>query len=620
MPANEQLAFSDASGGMNAADLPHKIKPTQLARMVNCAIVGQMPTTRPGMRIVPLEGAAADAIRDGNIQGSLFFNPAKGQGGIILSQQNSQIALAATGKKYTVKINGRRNGATAEISDITNGLFTDEQLHLVWWNGWENLLLAQDGQANCFIWDGMSDPFFSLGYNTVQKSRSEVPNGGTVMAYVHGRGVCVVNSRYVLVSDSLHEISQNTSRDLVSFQNQAYWATGKYFLPPSKMGNITAADVLPLRNTQHGHGDLMVHCEDGVFSIDLNIFPRSAWNNTPMVKHALLNCGAVGPYALAIHDGDQIFRTRKGIQTLRSAAAQPLIEGNPNQAISAEVDTWLRSDYPRWLRFASLILWDTGRRFLCTTSPIVQGRFRWHRGLIVRNTDPKETEVNTPAAWEGLWTLPTQAAGIIQLVSGIFDGEERVFAWVRGTDGKNRLAEFGSHLKHDVLEDGTISRIRSQAITRVIDAGQWWKQREFTSAKLFLRGMVEDVNWGVWVRTPRSPKWHCYRCGTIKMKPGCAPDLLESDPRSVAIPLGKIPDACDVTDQPGQFNVSNGLQFLVRWQGYCQFEGIKVTHGQEDQSSDTPKQCGFDVELCKLTADDYNDFEYSESFTPLWTQ
>lgn len=616
MAASEQLAFTDASGGMNAADLPHKIRPNQLARMVNCGIVEQMPTTRPGIRILPMTGPARESVSRGNLQGSLFFNPAKGQGGIVLSDRNSMIAVASAGQKFITRINGRRGNASAEIVDITTGLFTNPQLHLVWWNAWENLLLAQDGQSNCFIWDGIADPFFSLGYNTVTKSRSEVPNGGTVMAYAHGRGVAIVNSRYVLVSDSLHEISQSTSRDLVKFVNQTYWATGKYFLPPSKMGNITAAEILPLRNTQHGHGDLMLHCQDGIFSIDLNVFPRSAWNSTPMVKHALLNCGAVGPYAVAIHDGDQIFRTRKGIQTLRSAAAQPALEGNPNQPISYEVDTWLRADYPRWLRFASLVLWDAGRRYFCTTQPIVEGRHRWHRGIVVRNVDPKETEPGTLAAWEGLWTLPTQAAGIVQMVSGMFDGEERVFAWVRGTDGRNRLAEFCKELKHDVMDDGTISQIRAQATTRVIDAGQWWKDREFTTVSMYVRGITEAVNWGVWIRTPRSPKWMPMRAGSITVDDG-GEVLAEGEQQSLRIPLGNVPKDCGQGKKP--INVGPGVQFLVRWQGYMQFEGIKVKHGQDDQGNeDAACPSGYVIALTKIVEDEYNDFEYPESFTPTW--
>lgn len=617
----EQLAFTDASGGMNASDLPHKIKTNQVARMVNCGLVNQIPTTRPGIRVIPLDGAPAGAIAEGNIQGSIFFNPAKGQGGVILSTAGEMIALAATGSKYRVTIEGRRSNAVAHVEDITGGLFTDAQLHLTWLNGWENLLLAQDGQSACWIWDGIQAPFFSLGYNTEHKSRSEVPNAGTVMGYAHGRGICVVNNRYVLVSDSLHEISLTTSRDLVKFVDQTYWATGKFFLPPSKMGNITAADILPLRNTQHGHGDLMVHCEDGVFSIDLNIFPRSAWLSSPMVKHALLNCGATGPYALAIHDGDQIFRTRKGIQTLRSSAAQPQLEGNPNQPISNEVGTWLDGDYSQYLRFASLMLWDSGRRFLCTTWPIVQGRHRWHRGLVVRNVDPKETEANTAAAWEGLWTFPPQAAGIVQMVNGQFQGDERAFAWVRGTDGRNRLVEFGEYLKHDVLEDGTISPIRSQVITRVIDVGQWWKEREFYTTKLFLRGIVEDVQWGVWVRSPRAAKWVPYQSGWVSVNPGGEGDLAENDPRTVPIPLGAIPNVgCEAPDLPGMMKVSTGLQFLIRWRGYCQLEGIKVSHSESDQSNDDPIPARFAVTLTKMTADDYQDFEYSESTTPLWFQ
>jgi len=358
----------------------------------------------------------------------------------------------------------------------------------------------------------------------------------------------------------------------------------------------------------------MIHCEDGIFSIDLNVFPRSAWANSPMVKHALLACGAVGPFAVGISDGDQIFRSRKGIQRLRSAAAED-VEGNPNQSISHEVDTWLKGDYPRWLRFASLALWDTNRRFLCTTAPIVQGRYRWHRGAVVRNVDPKETEAGTKAAWEGLWTLPPEIGGIVQFVSGIFSGEERLFAWCRGSDGRNRLVEFTDYLEADMLDDGTMRPIRSQAITRMIDSGQWWKEREFTKCRLYLKNISGAIRWGVWVRSNRNPEWLPMKAGSVDFAP--SDDLTRSEPRSLPIPIGDIPDKCYPDGDPGKVSETSGVQFLVRWEGPCTLEGIRVEIGNDDRMEDDVK-CSGRVVFAKPGPAEYDDYEYATYQLPLY--
>jgi hypothetical protein len=609
MPA--QLAFSDARGGMNAADPANRIAINQLARMVNCRLFQQLPSTRLGVRVIPLAGDASEAISAGNVQGSIFFNPAKGQGGIALADDSSMIATAATGRKFVVKIVGRRGKTQANIVEVAPGMFTEAQLHLSWINGWEDLLLFQDGAANCIIWDGYTAEY-SQGYNTVQKERSMVPNNATVMAYAHGRGVVGVNGRFVLASNSLHELDQSTAGDLLRFTEQAYWATGAYFMPPSAMGGINAMAILPQRNTQHGHGDLMVHCQDGIFSIDLNVFPRSSWGSTPMVKHALLDCGAVGPYAIGIQDGDQIFRSRKGIQTLRSSAAESTLEGNPNQSISHEIETWLSGDYPRWLRFASLALWDTGRRFLCTTGPIVQGRYRWHRGCVVRNVDPKETELNTKPAWEGLWTLPPEIGGIVQFVSGIFDGDERLFAWCRASDGRNRLVEFTNYLAEDVLEDGTRRPIRSQAITRQIDGGLWYQERQFESARLYLRNITTPIKWGVWVRGARNPEWTPLQTGTVDFKTPDLCDLTSGTPRALPIPLGRIPEKCYSDGDSGKMNETSGVQFLVRWEGQCTLEGVRVVVGDKDLTNDDIAASRFKVEFANPGVGDYDDFEFNK--------
>lgn len=607
----DQLAFEQVKGGMNAADPPHRIATNQVARMVNCQLLNQLPTTRPGVRFVPMRGAEKEWVSLENIQGAIFFNPAAGQGGIRLGPANSSIATAVGGRKFLAKISGRRHATEAEIVEITGRAATDRNLHLVYWCQWEDRLVANDGQSACFIWDG-TEGRFSTGYDSIHKHASRIPNGGTCLGYAHTRGIVVSNSKAILASDSLHQTDLSTSANLENFIDQTYWATGQFFLPPTMLYGINAIANLPVRNTQHGHGETIFHCFNGWFSIDFNVFPRSAWSSSPMVKTAGGECGAVGPYAVAVYDGDQIFRTRKGVQSLRSAAANSLQEGQPEATVGAEVNTWLSIDYPRWHRFAVVERWSSAMRMFVTTQPIVHGRFRWNRGMLAKNMDPSVTEKGNNAVWEGLWTLPPEMAGIIHPVSGIFGDEERIFAWTRGADGRNRLVEIDETLNDDILEDGSRERIECQVITRMVDSGKWWMKKNFTTGRLYLRDIEGLVDWGIWFRTSENPRWQPWRAGKVNNPPDDE-NLLESLPRPIMIPLGDVPNACL---PPGKSSESKGMQFLVRWKGKATLEGIKISHAEHDLYGDDCDPRLSDFVFGPIGETEYGDFDYSSPSSP----
>lgn len=616
MPDPAQLAFTDALGGMNAADPPHRVATNQLARMVNCVIVDGLPTTRPGVRVVPLSGSAAELIPVSNCQGLEFFNPGRGQGGIPLADDSAMIAWAAGGRKFVVRIRGRRDNGIGDVEDITNGLLTNPQLHLVWWGAWEDLLIAQDGNANAFVWDSKNPAEFSVGYNSIQKTVSRIPNGATVLAYAHGRGVAIVNNRFVLVGDSLHRTDQSSSINLKSFEEQVYWATGQYFLPPSQMGEITAAKILPIQDTAHGHEDLIIHCIDGAFSLGLNVYPRAKWIETQMTRHVKLSGGATGPYAVGVYSGDQIFRTLNGIESLRSARAVSQAEGSPFLDLGAAVGVWLKADYKRWLRFCSVCSWYGNKRLYVTTHPIVRGRWRWHRGILVRSFDPLEQTTTDVPVWEGLHTFPPQIAGIVQMVTGRFMGEERMFAATFGNDHRTRLIEFSRTLVDDVLEDGTRRPIRCQAITRGIDIGRWWESREYIAATLFLRSVVGTVKWSVSFRTEENVAWKTLASGTV-VNPDLNDELDSTAPRSLPIPLGHIPKKCDPVIGRNS-NEGRSIQFLVRWEGSCQFQGVRVTHGDSDLSRTDVSCAGKEYTFVRSVECGYDDFEYAENDENPW--
>lgn len=618
MPDSDEIAILYPSGGMNGAGLSNRLPAAQYRRATNIALEDELPTTRPGVRILALEDAdevfsPAAFYRVNNVQGASFFNPAKGQGGLLLGHDESQIVVANGGRKFSIHFEGFGPTTKAIVRDITGGIVTSANLHLVWWAPAENYALAQDGSSNAFIYDAeKKTATASEGYDSTDKESSKLPNGATAMVYAHGRVLAVVNSRQILAGDSLHKSDQSSAKNLLAFTEQVYWNTGQFFLPPSQMGNVLAASILPLRNTQHGHGEVMFHCEDGVFSVDVNQTPRSAWPDRQLVKHALLQAGATGPYAIALRDGDQIYRTRHGVTTLRSAAAESNVEGNPQTPLSEPVATFLRKDVPEWLRFCSVICWEANRRLFVTVDPSMDGRFRWHSGIVVRNFNPTPGEQGR-AAWEGMWTLPREAWGVVQLINGIFNGCERMFGLVRGEDGINRLAEFTRDLDYDVLEDGTKMPIRAQIITRAVDLSRPFLAKEFISGTLFLRGIRGDLTWGVWVRALGSAKWVFWRSGEVRQQTSAGASGLERvEELALEIPIGAFPKSCETTQGTGRY-----FEFLVRWKGRAQLEGLRII--LRDGSSDAEV---LDVSKLKVTRSDpffsgYDDYEYSSEFD--WT-
>jgi hypothetical protein len=616
MPDIQEFIFLDAIGGMNGSeDNPAAVGANEYARATNVQLVDRLPTTRPGVIVREFQGAdpaASARIREDNIQGAAFFNPAQGQGGIALAASNNMMLISAAGRRYSGAFVGRGCAAQFVITDQSNGVFGDPSLHLAWWRQLENIALCQDGEGLCWVWNYPAAATFSPGYNTTTKPASAVPNGGSVMGYSHGQGVTVVNSRAILVSDPLNFSDLASAIDLIKYTEQVYWNTGTFFRPPTDLGAITAAEILPQSNTLHGQGDFMVHCNEGVFSIDLNVSPRSAWSSTPMVKIALLGTGATGPYAIAIHDGDQWFRSRMGIQTLRSAASDSQLAGDPQQSIAEKVRPFYKSDYRRWLRFASVADWSIANRYFCTVSPIVQGRYRWHRGFVVANVRVSKSEpesqgvllaIQTRSAWEGLWTMPREAAGVIQFVTWPQESEQRQFALCRGADRVNRLVEFTQDLQYDLLPDGTPRRVSCQLITGAKDVKDPFKSKSFLRGTIFWRNVIGQLDWGVWIKPLDETTWTPWQAGTINSQPLADPTgLTGAAPQTYAINLPEIPQAV---------NYTRYVQFLIRWKGYATLENLRMIRSDEDVDQDKLDETRFNVVSFSALPGDYDDFEYS---------
>jgi hypothetical protein len=605
MPAVPEPAFLYAVKGMDSASNSALLSQQSYARATNVQIKNQLPTTRPGHALFKTSGA--EGFEDLNVQGASFYNAAKGQSAQTFAEDLSSVVIAAGGLKFHLKIEDTAPGvATAAMVNVTgDGLQHDAKWHLSYLAQCENFMLACDGNGDTWVWDGSNPALFSPGFNTEEPEDSRVPNAATCPCYVHGRISIIVDARKVLTGDIIHGKGKDNSKNILKFTDQVYWATGQWFSPPSSMGNILAVGILPEQNTQHGHGDLMVHCEDGVFSINLNVYPRESWSDQVLVKHLLLETGARGPYALTLFDGDQFFRSRNGVQSLRSAAAQPQQMGNPLHPMSEEVDVWLKNDFEAYLDFASMVKWARERRLFCTTAHTVDGFRRSAKGIVVHNF--ATTTQGGSGAWEGLWTLPPDAANPIQMVNGIFNRRDRLLCISEGNDGKNRIGEFGQDLRDDVMEDGTKRRISCQLVTREMSHETLFTTKVGHLGILYLRGVEGVLDWGVWVRTGNTGNWTYWRSGKIDNKVEPTGDweyeLQGGEPFDVDLPLGAIPKS---------LKTSRTYQFLVRWKGYCSIEGLAfiaaVGDGEDGKTAQVPVPV---TEIERLNDYSYSDWENS---------
>lgn len=611
-----------ANGGMNAALHPSLLNKDNVAVMTNCRLQDNLPTTRYGMRFYPLDGQTEDFVQD-NIQGAAFYNPSLGQSSLTFGENEDTLIVAAGGRKYQLFI--RDATRTIEVSEITSGLLTNEAVYMAHLIQAENYLIAQDGISDCFIFPGEGDAFFSPGYNTQNKDASRLANGASLGCYAHGRIIQVVNGNQFLVGDIIFANNLTTPKDVLNTSEQLYFASGANFAAPSDQGDCRAIAFLPLRNTLYGHADVMCHQRLGVMSLDVSQYPRTNWENLPLTSIALLDTGASGMYAIALNNGDQIFRSRVGIQSLRSAAANDDLFGNPQSPVSEPVQLWFDQDVERLIRFTSCAQWGTQNRFFATVGQWCQSKWRGADGMVALNFMPLGVVQPQNWAWEGLWTLPPGHESIVQVVNGVFREQDRTFiiGTTRQTEydfdtGKlgfrNFVAEIDPMLPYDLLEDGTQVPISAQCISREFSGPDRTVIKQINYSTVSFRNVIGDLEWGVWIRKDSVGDWTFYRGGkskqceapTITGEP-CGEDvpcacIIATQPREVVVELGT---------PPGDLIRARALQFLVRWRGCAQLEYLRLAYEIADPAAGTTVLQSGSCSGRNVSCSNYDDYEYS---------
>lgn len=590
--------------GMNSSVNAVSLQPTAAARLTNCQIKNQLVTTRPGVRSHKL-GHDADEFRKLNIQGAMHYNPVFGQSQQVFGRNTDSIIISAGGRKFHLTFG---SGGLISISDETAALPGIKDAHLVWMFQAENYAIVQDGVSGIWIWDGDTEAFSSPGYNEQDPQSSRIANAATAGLYAHGRIVQVIKGNRIIVGDIIHKTLLTESSNILNMTEQVYYATGSFFSPPSNMGEIVGMGILPLSNTMHGHDDVIIHCRRGIYSLKIDHFPRSEWPTEAVSKHLLLDSSAVGPYALCVYDGDQMFRSRVGIQSIRSAAQNANLLGNPNLPISEPVECFLKSDNHTLLKFASMAKWGAQHRIFCTTGLWMNGMQRGGRGFVSLNLNPDGSATPDTIAWEGLWTLHEQAGRPSQLVNAQFGDDDKliVLSTRRECDGSytNVVNELDETLTYDVLEDGTISPISCQCISSKYPTENIFKDKSFWDGTVCFVNVIGDLDWGVWARNDETDPWTLWKTGKFSAANPCETGCWLTGPKSYRL------DA-DIGDAPESVKRGKYLQFLVRWRGYASVEAIALGFEEEDgkRAPVTDNKKVVEIQTCG----DYSDYEYTST-------
>lgn len=609
MPNVREVVVDFAADGVNDSVYPGLLTRNSVARMTNCRLYRQYPTTRHGFRAIQL-GPDAEEFRRLNIQGATFYNPTLGQSQQSFGPDQASLVCSAGGKKFHFTFGP---SDVVSVSDETNGHVGIPEAHLAWLFQAENYLICQDGISDTWIWDGTAPAFLSQGYNTNDPEASRLANGATVGAYAHGRVVQVIDGKKIIVGDIIHKSRLSDPSNILETTEQIYFATGSFFSPPSNMGEVVAISILPLRNTQHGHDDVIIHCKYGIFSLKIDHYPRTQWPEIAVSKHLLLDTAAAGPYAVILYDGDQMFRSRYGIQTIRSAAANADTIGSPQQAVSEPVGTLMSADYQPLLKFASMSKWSKEHRAFCTTGMWIEGAHRGGRGIVSINFNPQGSYAANARSWEGLWTLPHGYSRPVQMVNALIGDTDRLFVLCTEPSGtvqegtrswRNSLVEAISDQKFDQLEDGTKKPISSQVVSRFFPKEDLISVKVFHDGKVIFGDVQGPLEWGVWARSDETEPWVLWTSKTW-----CGPDVCEggdclSEARSFRLVM-------NLGEPPSSLKGATQLQVLVRWRGYASLQAVRVGLEIADSDDSPYPDCQPQAEVTELAPCDFDDFEYS---------
>jgi len=476
--------FLTYEGGMNSGSVPELLKPNELSLLVNGTVRGGFVTNRSAFNQMTLtfeDSAVQPRMQNGRWQGAAFFQTSESTGCFVASiggrlfrfdifQNNQNIpvteititgtvqttadfvvpaigvavvvmvtstanisvgfVIEINGKNYTIQTIDSGTQLTLVNVDDTEGATVSSGATLQYWDvNSPDLTIAWLWQSRDYmiINDGVSLPIF---YNGTFCRRSD-PTSPALELPIGRMGVFGNGRNWMSLPDGLTYVASDIEGDAglagvpsyLRVTENSYIVAGGSFKVPSGSGTIYAMRFVAIPDTSLGQGPLQVFTPNSVFSCNTPV-DRTTWKDVenPIQTTSLIANGGLSHYSTISVNSDLFFRSVDGIRTWILARRDYFSWGNT--PISREVNRIISNDDPTLLFYSSAIYFDN--RMLMTCSPTFTKQGVWHQGIVALDFDILSSmRGKQPAAWDGLWTgLQT-----LQMVKGVFDGNERAFAF-----------------------------------------------------------------------------------------------------------------------------------------------------------------------------------------------
>jgi hypothetical protein len=623
-------------GGANSSVDPSLLPPNQYSWGINVAVRGGYPRTRPGFKFIK-------ALPNGVIQGASYFKNSSTEELVTLIDgrlYNTQVTLPDSAVLDVTPAEETNNyiSRRASFALANNSLVVQDGV---------NPAIVYTG-SNCFrsksileelssyveveITMGANNPRINISSTAglfpgmlVQTARGIPPNTvivsvdsstsatlnnnatltglasakffppgplqldvsipvGSIMAFGNGR-LWVASGNQLYAGD----LSGSYAGSEVRFSETQYLNGGGSFSFDSE---ITGLAFLPGSDTSTGQGDLIVFTRNEIAAIRANIFDRTTWQATAgMQRKMFLGGGCVAADCMIVTNNDIYFRSIDGIRSLVQTV-QFSKSANVTLVDSVEADRVINYDTERWTKFSPAAYFDYRAMYGCTPKiQKVNGSSSSYNivftKIITQDFNPGVYEGNYPPIYDGEWT----GLQVCKFVVGVFDGKQRCFALVCGSDGNNALYEITTDGYFDTVPDGnngtTALPVSCQVECRRMTFQSPDEIKELLRADLSFSDIYGSVSWSLNFTPDYYPSYFPIQSGQIDFDTEtqeletCSPPDLGLGYRTIR--TVKPSDSCVIgVSRKARFGYL--FQPIVSWVGYAKLAIFKFHASKKDIS------------------------------------
>lgn len=418
---------------------------------------------------------------------------------------------------------------------------------------------------------------------------------------VYGLGriwMALANGRDFIAGDIVKGPSgtlANQFRDAILFITEnTFLFGGGTFTVPGDAGTIRAMRFASTLDASLGQGPLQVYTALKVFSCQAPVV-RAQWTSVtnPILTESLIDSGGLGQNSTIAVNGDTMFRSVKGVQSLVLARRDFATWGNV--PISREMQRVLLTELQSLLPIGSAVTFDN-RMLMTVRSSLVEGHGVVSDGVIAINFDPISTiQGKAPSVWDGVWP----GLNVLQLVTGEFELTERCYFFALDSGNKIKLRELMPSTSTQ-FADNSNTRIywffeTHAMFGKTVDPKRALKCLE--DGEIYVDELEGEVLFETFYKPDQWPCWIPWHSWTECQKLTGANDQPQFRPRMGLGTPSKTP--CDKsTNRP--FVHAYTYQIRVQVTGKCRVTGGHFLTSVVPQATFAPRACN--AEPCKELA------------------